>query len=112
MATPTYKGTGQPTGDSGWLSGMGSWFGASPPSYATPAPKPVAAVTTPAPTVAPVTTPADGTCDSDRITLVIPRELIGSQQLIVSAAPDGSVPSDDGERITLVIPRSLIQSQQ
>ena len=107
MATPTYKGTGQPTGDSGWLAGMGSWFGAQAPRYTAPVPKPVpVAAPTPAPTVA-------GNCEADRITLVIPRELIGAQQLIVSAAPDGDVPSDDdAQRITLVIPRALIQSQQ
>ena len=111
MATPTYKGTGQPAANSGWLSGMGSWFGASAPSYGVPAPKPVAAVTPPTPT--PTSAPAvAGTCDPDRITLVIPRDLLGSQQLIVSASPDGDVSSDDVERITLVIPRSLIQSQE
>ena len=111
MATPIYKGAVQPASNSGWLSGMGSWFGASAPAYGVPAPKPVAAVTTPTPT--PTAAPAvAGTCDSDRSTLVIPRELIGSQQLIVSASPDGDVSSDDAERITLVIPRSLIQSQQ
>ena len=106
MATPTYKGAGQPTSDGGWLSGMGSWFGGLPPTYAAPAPKPAAA----APPAPPVVV---GDCDGDRITLVIPRELIGSQQLIVSAASDGDVPiDDDAQRITLVIPRSLIQSQQ
>ncbi len=108
MATPIYKGATQPAANSGWLSGMGSWFSASAPAYGVPAPKPVAA-TTPTPTAAPAVV---GSCDPDRITLVIPRELIGSQQLIVSASPDGDVSSDDAERITLVIPRSLIQPQQ
>ncbi len=27
MATPAYKGSGQPQADSGFLSGFGSWFG-------------------------------------------------------------------------------------
>jgi hypothetical protein len=109
MATPIYKGAVQPAANSGWLSGIGSWFGASAPAYGVPAVKPAVVAATPTPTVAPAVA---GTCEPDRITLVIPRDLIGSQQLIVSASPDGDVPSDDGERITLVIPRSLIQSQQ
>ena len=102
----------------GWFSpppiavgeGKGSWFGGSPPAYAVPAPKPVAAVTTT--TQTPTAAGVVGTCDSDRITLVISRELIGSQQLIVIASPDGNVSSDDTERITLMIPRSLIRSRQ
>ncbi len=110
MATPIYKGAVQPAANSGWLSGMGSWFGASAPAYAVPAPKPVAAVTTP--------TPIGGAgarrraCDPDRITLVIPRELIGSQQPIVSASRDGDVSSDDAERITLCDSALADQSQQ
>ena len=104
MTTPTYKGTSQPAANSGWLAGMGSWFDASAPAYSALAPvKPPVALTVPV---------VDGTCDADRITLVIPRSLIGSRQLIVSAAEDGELPPSDGEWITLVIPRSLIQSQQ
>ncbi len=35
MATPTYKGSGQPQADSGFWSGFGSWFGGgSTPAYA------------------------------------------------------------------------------
>ena len=106
MATPTYEGAGQPAANSGWLSGVGSWLGASAPSYATAPPaKAAAVVATPTPATAVVTS-----CEPDRITLVIPRERIDSQQLAASASDDGDVPPDDAERITLVIPRSLIQS--
>ena len=108
MATPTYEGTGQPAANSGWLSGVGSWLGASAPSYATAPPvKAAAVVATPTPTPA---TAVVTSCEPDRITLVIPRERIDSQQLAASASDDGDVPPDDAERITLVIPRSLIQS--
>jgi hypothetical protein len=35
MATPTYKGSGQPQVASGFLSGVGSWFGGGgTPAYA------------------------------------------------------------------------------
>ena len=35
MTTPTYKGQGQPLASSGWLGGLGSWFGGvSTPAYA------------------------------------------------------------------------------
>jgi hypothetical protein len=35
MATPSYKGTGQPQADSSFWSGLGSWFGGgSTPAYA------------------------------------------------------------------------------
>ena len=35
MPTPAYKGTGQPLAVSGWLGGLGSWFGGgSTPAYA------------------------------------------------------------------------------
>ncbi len=35
MATPAYKGSGQPQIDSGFLSGFGSWFGGDgTPAYA------------------------------------------------------------------------------
>ncbi len=35
MATPTYKGPGQPAADNGgFLAGLGAWFGGSTPVYA------------------------------------------------------------------------------
>ena len=34
MATPSYSGSGQPTANSGWLGGLGSWFAVATPSYA------------------------------------------------------------------------------
>ena len=106
MATPTYEGAGQPAANSGWLSGVGSWLGASAPGYATTPPvKAAAVIAAPTPATAVVTS-----CEPDRITLVIPRDRIDSQQLAASASDDGDVPPDDAERITLVIPRSLIQS--
>ena len=105
MATPTYEGAGQPAANSGWLSGVGSWLGASAPSYATTPPvRAAAVVATPTPATAVVTS-----CEPDRITLVIPRDRIDSQQLAATASDDGDVSSCDAERITLVIPRSLLQ---
>lgn len=114
MATPNYKGTSQPVASSGgWLSGMGSWFGASAPAYA---PAPAAKSTATVPTASNVTTGATSdvgvVCEPDRITLVIPRSLIDTQALAAYVAQDGSDPSCDAERITLVIPRSVLQSQQ
>ncbi len=119
MATPTYDGTGQPIANSGWLSGVGSWFGAAAPVYASAPVKPAVSASPPQATGTLGATPAVGvvaSCDPDRITLVIPRELIDTQQLAASASQDGDVSSCDvsscdAERITLVIPRSLLQSQ-
>ena len=34
MATPTYFGNAQPPSNSGWLGGLGSWFGVQAPAYA------------------------------------------------------------------------------
>ena len=90
MATPSYKGTGQPAvGNAGFFAGIGSWFGGSAPAYAgkgqpstgsgsyasasayKPAPeKPTAAS-------APGVTVIDGEpLGSQSIALVIPRELV------------------------------------
>ncbi len=33
MATPQYKGAGQPQADNGSWSGLGSWFGGATPAY-------------------------------------------------------------------------------
>jgi hypothetical protein len=91
MATPAYQGAGQPTAAGGWLSGFTSWFGGPAPAYrgkdqaaqgstgylggATPAYKPAPAstdATAPSATV---------TCrEPERITVLIPRELIEPQQ--------------------------------
>jgi len=87
MATPAYKGKGQPAANSGWLSGFGSWFGVQAPVYAG-AGQSVASSSgylggsTPAYKPAPSTSQdgAEGSPDDERITLVIPRELIESQQ--------------------------------
>jgi hypothetical protein len=116
MATPTYKGTGQPAANSGWLSGVGS-FGTSAPAYA-PAPAAVAPAASTAPAAAassPSAAPGSAVvvaCEPDRIVLVIPRGLIDAQQLAESALQVGAIPSGDAERITLVIPRSLIDQRQ
>jgi hypothetical protein len=89
MATPTYKGAGQPAADSGgFLSGFASWFGGSAPVYAgkgqpsssgsgsgvaykqAPA-KPTASAPAPGVTV------IDGEpLSPDSIALVIPRDLV------------------------------------
>ena len=99
MATPIYKGTGQPAATGGWLSGLGSWFGGPAPAYvskgqssgylggATPAYKPAPAST--AGNAATTSANADDDSDDDddgecrepeRITVLIPRELIEPQQ--------------------------------
>ena len=74
MATPTYNGNAQPTANSGWLGGLGSWFGVAAPAYAG-AGQPAASSsgyfsgTTPAYKQAPTSQDAQ----ADRITLVVPR---------------------------------------
>jgi hypothetical protein len=87
MATPTYKGSGQPVANSGWLSGLGSWFGGSAPAYAgagqpTQASSGLGGAT---PAYKPASSSCDGVSPSvaddagatpDQITLVIPRELL------------------------------------
>jgi hypothetical protein len=83
MATPIYKGAGQPTANSGWLSGLASWFGGgSSTGYlggATPVYKPAPVAAVPSPTVS----ADDATACSnerERITVLIPCELIDPQQ--------------------------------
>ncbi|MCX5743007.1 MAG: hypothetical protein NT062_10975 [Proteobacteria bacterium] len=113
MATPNYKGTSQPVASSGgWLSGMGSWFGASAPAYAPAPTKTAAAVPTASNVTTGTTSDVGVVCEPDRITLVIPRSLIDTQALAAYVEQDGDAPACDAERITLVIPRSVIQSQQ
>ncbi len=87
MATPAYKGTGQPAAYSGWLSGLGSWFSVQAPVYAgagqaASSSSGYVGGSTPAYQPAPIASPADtaGSSGDERITLVIPRELIESQQ--------------------------------
>ncbi len=89
MATPTYKGPGQPAADNGgFLAGLGSWFGGSTPAYAgkgqpssgsggaAPAYKPAPAKPA-ASALAPGVTVIDGEpLGSDSIALVIPRDLV------------------------------------
>jgi hypothetical protein len=73
MATPNYKGQGQPAAtSSGWLSGV---FGGTTPAYKTPAP--------PAATPSAATPSTSGSattgCDFDQprqIAIVIPRQVI------------------------------------
>ena len=105
MATPPYKGTGQPTAKSGGFLGLGSLFSASAPAYA-PAP------TTPAVSASSLPTSGPSADDFYRITLVIPRAMLDSQQLAANAVQDGTVSSCDAEPITLAFPGSLIQSRQ
>jgi hypothetical protein len=87
MATPIYKGTGQPAAAGGWLSGLASWFGSPAPSYlgtgqaaqgstgflggATPAYKP--APTTDESAIAPSAASGDYR-EPERITVLIPRD--------------------------------------
>jgi hypothetical protein len=110
MATPTYKGAGQPATSSGWLSGIGSSFGTAAPAYGA-APQPAAASTAPAAAVSTTTTaaaPASAVfvaCEPDRIVFVIPRELIDAQKLAEAAVLVGAVPQCEGDKITFVIPR-------
>ena len=84
MATPTYNGSAQPPANSGWLGGLGSWFGVQAPVYAG-AGQPATASsgyfsgTTPAYKPAPSAQDAAASAQPDRITLVVPRELIDPQ---------------------------------
>ena len=93
MAAPIYKGAGQPTAAGGWLSGFASWFGGPAPAYAgkdqaaqgstgflggaTPAYK-----LAPSADGDPASTGANAeVCrEPERITVLIPRELIDPQQ--------------------------------
>jgi hypothetical protein len=81
MATPAYAGNAaQPTANGGWLGGLGSWFGISTPAY-TGGGQPAASSsgyfsgTTPA-YKTPATQQVSPVGDPERITLVVPRELI------------------------------------
>ena len=95
MATPIYKGAGQPATAGGWLSGLASWFSGPAPTYAgkgqtaqastgylgstTPAYKPAPASTggtTPTPSA-----DADLGQEAEQITVLIPvsRELFERQ---------------------------------
>ena len=94
MATPIYKGTGQPSTAGGWLSGLGSWFGGPAPAYVgrgqagqgstgylgggTPAYKPAPTSTDGNSATSSAT--ADECQEPERITVLIPRELIEPQQ--------------------------------
>ena len=78
MATPAYKGDGQPTANSGWLGGLGSWFGVQAPAYAG-----AGQTATSSSGYFSGTTPAYEQASSqpasqapERITLVVPRELV------------------------------------
>jgi hypothetical protein len=87
MATPVYAGNAQPTANSGWLGGLGSWFGVAAPAYAGAGQPAVSTSgyfsgTTPA-YKQPATQKLSSVGEGERITLVVPRELI----------PPGLIPS-------------------
>src|SRR5688572_26479275 len=98
MASPIYKGVAQSNATGGWLTGLGSWFTGTPPAYAgkgrapassgyfggaQPAYKP-APVRTDGAVYAPDAEMAEASsecpADAERITVLIPRELIEPQQ--------------------------------
>jgi len=78
MATPIYAGSAHAPATSGWLGGLGSWFGIATPAYVG-AGQPASnksgyfSGTTPAYKVAPPS-------QAQRITLVVPRDVIDPQQ--------------------------------
>lgn len=92
MTTPNYKGKAQPTANSGWFGNLGSWFSGPKPAYTaakgqsgylggmTPAYKPAPATVNGA--NAPEAVEADAECSTgpERITVLIPRELIEQQK--------------------------------
>lgn len=96
MASPIYKGAPSPAAHSGWLNGVTSWFTGSTPAYAgqglsvrgssgyfgaaMPAYKP-APMRTDGAMNAPDAEPGSECPDEpERITVLIPRELIEPQQ--------------------------------
>lgn len=88
MGTPTYKGRGQPAGDSGgFLGGLGSWLGGSPPTYAGKGQPSGTSAYGGAPAYAPApvkeakadAVTLDGSIGPDQVALVIPRDLIERQ---------------------------------
>lgn len=84
MATPTYKGQGQPAAtNSGWL---GSWFGDPTPAYVnasanapTTRPRSFFALAAPAYKLAPAPTDNCGDMSPAEIAIVIPRQAIDPQ---------------------------------
>ena len=94
MAAPIYKGAGQPTAAGGWLSGFASWFGGPAPAYvgkgqAAQGSTGFLGGATPAYKLAPSSTDGDPAStganaevcrEPERITVLIPRELIDPQQ--------------------------------
>jgi hypothetical protein len=85
MATPIYTGNAQPPVNSGWLGGLGSWFGIVTPAYAG------------------ATQPAASSSGYFSGTTPTYRSAPAQSQ--------PTQPSDDGERITLVVPRGLVPSE-
>ena len=94
MATPIYAGVGQPTVNGGWLAGLGAWFGTAVPVYAgegqplstssgylggsTPIYKTAPSASNVGETISRVVSSPNGN-EPERITLVIPRELLEQQ---------------------------------
>jgi len=74
MATPAYTGNAQPAVNSGWLGGLGSWFGVATPAYAG-AGQPVASSSGYFSGTTPAYQQAPSAKVPDRITLVVPREM-------------------------------------
>jgi hypothetical protein len=108
MATPNYNGNAQPNANGGLLGGLGSFYGGNAPSYA---PAPIKAKTTASPLSPLSSTVVLGPCDAERITLIIPRDLIASGQPMCAVSQDANDVSVD-DPITIVIPRSLLASSQ
>ena len=98
MATPIYKGRGQPAGDNGFLSGLGSWFGGGTPAYrgvgqpssgsafgnGVPAYKPASATkdarSPDAPSSAAIVSECPDPFGPGSVAIVVPRDLIDPQQ--------------------------------
>ena len=85
MATPTYKGSGQPTVNGGWLGGLGSWFGVKAPAYAGSGQAANGSTgylsgTTPTYKSASTSQDVASSSEPERITFVVPRGLIEPQQ--------------------------------
>jgi hypothetical protein len=93
MTTPNYKGKAQPTANSGgWFGNLGSWFSGPKPAYTaakgqsgylggmTPAYKPAPTNVDGANTPEAIEADAECATGPERITVLIPRELIEQQK--------------------------------
>jgi hypothetical protein len=73
MATPSYKGNGQPQADNSFLSGFGSWLGGDTPAYK---PAPTSGAAAVARTIDASNVPP-GT-----IVILVPRDLVAQPDVI------------------------------